>query len=233
MQNKPLLVFIPGTLCTSMMFLALIDNLEYDSVLIDYAQHNSLEAMSNEVLEQLASRPFIPVGFSMGGMVAFELIRRAKEQVQGLILLNSNAHADLPGRKEGREIHLDLAKKNGIKTLIKEVYVPVYFANTTGPKSDIVVQMAEHLGLDVFAAQLNVLAERPDSLEVLASFLRPTLIMGGENDLPCPPEHQKLMANTAVNSELHILPQCGHFAPLEQPQKIARFINQWINKHYG
>jgi pimeloyl-ACP methyl ester carboxylesterase len=233
MQNKPLLVFIPGTLCTSEMFLPIIDNLEYDSVLIDYSQHNSLEAMSNEVLDQVANRPFIPVGFSMGGMVAFELIRRAKEQIQGLILLNSNAHADLPGRKEGRQTHLELAKKSGLKTLIQEVYLPVYFGNTIAPKSDLVVQMAEDLGVDVFAAQLNVLAERPDSLEVLASYLRPTLILGGENDLPCPPEHQKLMADTAVNSELHILPQCGHFAPLEQPQKIARFINQWINKHHG
>ena len=233
MQNKPLLVFIPGTLCTSEMFQPIIDNLEYDSLSIDYAQHNCLQSMSNEVLEQVAGRPFIPVGFSMGGMVAFELIRRARAQIQGLILLNSNAHADLPGRKEGREIHLELAKKNGIKALIQEVYLPVYFANTSGPKNERVVKMAEDLGVDVFAAQLNVLAERPDSLDVLASYTGPSLILGGENDLPCPPEHQKLMADTAMNSELHILPQCGHFAALEQAQKIAQLIKQWVNKHYG
>jgi pimeloyl-ACP methyl ester carboxylesterase len=233
MKNKPLLVCIPGTLCTSEMFLPIIDKLEYDTLSIDYALHNSLQSMSNEVLDQVAGRPFIPVGFSMGGMVAFELIRRARQQVQGLILLGSNAHADLPGRKQGRETHLALAKKNGIKTLTQEVYLPVYFADTSGPKSELVVKMAECLGVDVFEAQLKVLAERPDSLDILASYAGPSLILGGENDLPCPPEHQKVMADTAMNSELHILPQCGHFAALEQAQNIAQLIKQWVNKHYA
>lgn len=233
MQNKPLLVFIPGTLCTSEMFLPIINNLEYDSVLINYNQHNSLEAMSDEVFAMVKNRPFIPVGFSMGGMVAFELIRRAREQTQGLILLNSNAHADLPTRKEGRLKQLELAKKNGIEALIREVYLPVYFGDTTCPESEIVLQMAVTLGLDVFEAQLNVLAERPDSLNVLASFSKPILVMGSENDLPCPPAQQKLMADTANNSELHILAQCGHFALLEQPNKVAAFIDQWIRKNYG
>ena len=92
--------------------------------------------------------------------------------------------------------------------------------------------MAETLGLDVFEAQLKVIAQRPASLDLLEEFAKPTLIIGGENDLPCPPSHQLMMADVAVNSECHILPQCGHFAVLEQPQKIAKLINRWIEKYY-
>jgi pimeloyl-ACP methyl ester carboxylesterase len=168
----------------------------------------------------------------MGGMVAFELIRRANEQISGLILLDSNAHADLPGRQEGRDRHLALAKKTNLTNLMQDVYLPVYFERSECAESQIVLQMAETLGIDVFEAQLKVIAQRPASLDVLEEFAKPTLIIGGENDLPCPPLHQLMMADVAVNSECHILPQCGHFAVLEQPQKIAKLINRWIEKYY-
>lgn len=232
MNNKPLLVFIPGTLCTSQVFKPMVENLEYDSVLIDYKYHDSLQAMSEEVFRLVGDKPIIPVGFSMGGMVAFELIRRVKEQIRGLILLDSNAHADLPGRQEGRERHLALAKKTNLTNLMQEVYLPVYFEKSECAESQIVLQMAETLGIDVFEAQLQVIAQRPASLDVLKEFAKPTLIIGGENDLPCPPLHQLMMADVAVNSECHIIPQCGHFAVLEQPQKIAKLINRWIEKYY-
>ena len=233
MNNKPLLVFIPGTLCTSKMFLPIVDNLEYDSVLIDYKQHDSLQAMSEEVLRLVGDKPFIPVGFSMGGMVAFELIRLVGEKISGLVLLNSNAHADLPGKQAGRDQHLAIAKKTNLTNLMQEVYLPVYFKNTQSSESQVVLKMAETLGVNVFEAQLKVLAQRPSSLGVLGEFIKPTLIVGGENDLPCPPAHQRLMADTALKPELHILPQCGHFSVLEQPQQIAKLINQWVEKYYG
>jgi pimeloyl-ACP methyl ester carboxylesterase len=233
MNDKPLLVFIPGTLCTSQMFLPIVDNLKYDSVLINYKHHDSLQAMSEEVLRVVGGRPFIPVGFSMGGMVAFELIRSVSQQINGLILLNSNAHADLPGRQEGRDRHLAVAKKTNLTNLMQDVYLPVYFENTQSSESQVVLKMAETLGVDVFEAQLKVLAQRPVSLDVLGEFAKPTLIVGAENDLPCPPAHQQLMADTALKPELYILPQCGHFAALEQPQKIAELINQWVEKYYG
>ena len=113
------------------------------------------------------------------------------------------------------------------------MYLPVYFENTDRPESQVVLQMAEVLGVEVFEAQLKVLAKRPSSLDVLAQFAKPSLIIGAENDLPCPPAHQLLMADTALKSVLHIVPQCGHFAVLEQPQKIAELINQWVEKYYA
>jgi pimeloyl-ACP methyl ester carboxylesterase len=237
MSHKPLLVLIPGTLCTSQVFQPIVKHLKYDSVLIDYKHHDSLQAMSDEVLHLVGSKPFIAVGFSMGGMVAFELIRRVSKQISGLILLNSNAHADLPGKQADREQHLALAKETNLTNLMQNVYLPVYFENNENNKnsenveSQVVLQMAETLGIKVFEAQLKVLAQRPDSLGVLGDFAKPTLIISGENDLPCPPTHQLVMADAAATPELHILQHSGHFAVLEQPQKIAKLINQWIKKY--
>lgn len=233
MNNKPLLVFIPGTLCTGEMFLPVLANLLFETKTVEFNKHDNLADMAAEVMRVVGVRPFIPVGFSMGAMVAFELIRINTPQLIGLVLLNSNCHADTPGRKAGRDAHLKIAKSQGIEALIRQEYLPVYFSNPDCPESEIVTQMSAQLGLETFEAQLKVLADRPDSLDVLTNFSKPLLIVGAQNDRPCPPEHQKMMAKAAAQSELYILSECGHFAPLQTPKIIANLIKQWVKKYYA
>lgn len=232
MKVKPTLVFIPGTLCTSTMFQPFINSEHYHSVTIDFLKQSTLLHMCATIKEIVGDSPIIPVGFSMGGMVAFELIRRFPEQIKGLILLNSNCHADIPGRKAGRDDHLILAKKLGLSSLMHSTYLPVYFNKPKCIEADTVVKMAEELGVDALEAQLQVLADRPDSLATLSDFHQPTLIIGAENDTPCPVQHQELMNESAPTSELHIIKNTGHFAPLEQPTQINHIINQWVQKNY-
>jgi pimeloyl-ACP methyl ester carboxylesterase len=233
MKNKPLLVFIPGTLCTSEVFMPLLAALPYETKTIEFTDHDNISDMAAEVMHAVRERSFIAIGFSMGGMIAFELIRMNVTQLAGIVLLNSNCHADLPGRKAGRDAHLEIAQTQGIETLIKQEYLPGYFPNSHGPESELVIKMALQLGVDTFKSQLKVLAERPDSVNILTSFDKPLLIIGAQKDQSCPPEHQRVMARIARQSELHILPDCGHFAPLQAPTSIAHLINQWVNKYYA
>jgi pimeloyl-ACP methyl ester carboxylesterase len=233
MNNKPLLVFIPGTLCTSEMFMPIVSNLPFETKMVEFTHQDNLPDMASEVLKVADGRAFIPVGFSMGGMVAFELLRMQLPQVSGMILLNSNSHADIPGRKMARDIHLAMAQSQGIETLVRQHYLPVYFDQPLCPESETVVKMASQLGVKTFAAQLRVLDERPDSLNVLTNFMKPLLIVGAQNDRPCPPEHQKVMAHAARQSELHILNDCGHFAPLKAPLSIANLVIKWVNTYYA
>ncbi|GAB55994.1 hypothetical protein GPUN_1878 [Glaciecola punicea ACAM 611] len=233
MKSKPLMVFIPGTLCTSEVFTQLLKKLPYETKTIEFNDHDNLNDMAAEVMHAVGERSFIAIGFSMGGMVALELIRMNVKQLAGIVLLNSNCHADLPGRKAGRDAHLEIAKTQGIETLIKQEYLPLYFSNSNGPESEVVVKMAAQLGADTLKSQLKVLAERPDSLSILTNFSKPLLIVGAQNDQSCPPEHQQVMARIARQSELHILPDCGHFALLQAPTCIAHLINQWVNKYYA
>lgn len=232
MKNKPLLIFIPGTLCTGEMFMHILTQLPFETKTLDLTHQDNLPDMARAIMQLADGRSFIPVGFSMGGMVAFELLRMQLPQIVGMVLLNSNCHADLPGRKAGRDAHLAIAQSHGIETLIRQIYLPVYFDEPHCTQSEIVVDMAVKLGVQTFVSQLKVLDERPDSLDVLKRFSEPLLIVGAQNDRPCPPEHQKVMANAAKKSELHILDNCGHFAPLETPASIANIITKWVNKYY-
>ncbi|QDP01008.1 alpha/beta fold hydrolase [Thalassotalea sp. PS06] len=233
MNPKPLLVFLPGTLCTGAIFSAYSNHSQYDSLIIEFSHEASLDEMANTVLSQVGDRAFIPVGFSMGGMVAFELIRQRPAQINGLILLNSNCLADSPERSNGRQHQLQLARDKGLQSLFQDIMLPVYFANPECEHAKLVVEMASALGIATFEAQLNVLAQRPDSLSVLSHFQKPSLVIGSEHDLPCPPEHQQVMASALPQGELHILNHCGHFALLEQADAIKNLINNWMARHYG
>lgn len=223
---------MPGTLCTTDMFQALLTSDHYHSKVIDLTTQASLAETSELMKCKLSNTPVILVGFSMGGMLAFDFIRRYPKQVIGLCLLNSNCHADLPGRKAPREQHFILAEQQGITTLMQEVYLSLYFSKPDNPFASQVVTMAEQIGIDGFKAQLNILSNRPDSQQTLNEFSSPTLIIGGEHDLPCPVSHQEYMAEQCSNSELHIIKNAGHFAPLEQSDQVKTLIEHWVIKHY-
>lgn len=231
-EVKPTLVFLPGTLCTSGMFQSLLSSDYYQSEFIDLTEQVSLAETSELIKQKVANAPIILVGFSMGGMLAFDFIRRYPKQVIGLCLLNSNCHADLPGRKAGREQHFLLAQQQGIAKLMHDIYLPLYFSKPNNPFVSQIVAMAEQIGITGFKAQLNILSNRPDSQQTLNAFSPPILIIGGEDDLLCPVPHQEYMAEQCSNSELHIIRNAGHFAPLEQSEQVKTLIEHWVIKHY-
>ncbi len=89
MNNKPLLVCIPGTLCTSDVFMPMLVDFPFEAKIVEFNQHDNLSDMAAEVMRIAGDSPFIPVGFSMGGMVAFELIRMNVPQLAGMVVINS------------------------------------------------------------------------------------------------------------------------------------------------
>ena len=87
--------------------------------------------------------------------------------------------------------------------------------------------MANELGAECFAAQAMAIEDRPDSLSVLQRLKIDLLIIGGKQDKVCPEQHQITMHNAIANSRLVILEQCGHFSPIEQPEKVSTLLAQW------
>ena len=79
---KKTLVLLPGLLNTRRLFQHQIEGLSdiADCVVPELWHHNSLGAMAESVLEA-APPTFALAGFSMGGYVAFEVLRRARDRV--------------------------------------------------------------------------------------------------------------------------------------------------------
>ena len=141
-------------------------------------------AMARDVLD-LAPDRFVLVGMSMGGYVAFEILRMARERVSHLMLVNTRATADDPVMRRRR---LLLARLSGVNlpfrgvndAMLDDTLHPDHRHNRelVGLLSD----MAEDLGEDVFKRQIIAVANRPDSMALLPELDIPCTVMVGEAD---------------------------------------------------
>ncbi|MBU3020694.1 alpha/beta fold hydrolase [Aestuariibacter sp. A3R04] len=218
------LLFIPGTLCNSAVFsdqITTLTNAGHHCVTLAYDLHNNLSDIAEHALSLIAPHEqFNICAFSMGGMVAFELLTRVPQRIDRIALLDSNAHADKPQGRTVRNEHLSYAIEHGLDTLIYDYFSSVYLRSPNDKLMNLIAQMAKDTGIARYKAQLEILATRPDSSELLANCAHPMLIMGGCDDVLCPPSEQQRMHQLAANSELVLIEKAGHFAMLEQSDKV-------------
>lgn len=227
----PPIYFLPGTLCNENTFTAQNEYLSAKDIrchTVDYGLSNTLESMSNTVLECMQHSPGILVAFSMGGMVAFEMLRSAPALVQGLVLISTNAHADSKDKAQLRQTHVQQAQNEGLAELISDTYMPNYLFTENADLQQRILNMALQLGANTFAAQAEVLAARPNSSASLKQITCPTLIVAGNNDVLCPPSEQQRMHKLIPHSELILIDDCGHFCTLEHAQKVNEAISEAI-----
>jgi pimeloyl-ACP methyl ester carboxylesterase len=108
------LVLCPGLLTDAGLWSHQIATLHdvVQPIVPDLSGSADLKVLAASVLEQAPER-FALAGLSMGGYVAFEILRQAPERVLRLALLNTNARPDAPEARERRLELIDIAKRGG------------------------------------------------------------------------------------------------------------------------
>lgn len=184
---------------------------------------DDVRAMARDVLEQAPDR-FALVGMSMGGYVAFEILRMARERVSHLMLVNTRATEDDPLMRRRR---LLLARLSGVSlpfrgindAMLDDMLHPDHRHNRelVGLLSD----MAEDLGEDVFKRQITAVANRPDSMALLPELDMPCTVMVGEANRVISPASHHDMAARIPGARMIEVAGAGHYVPLEQPDILA------------
>jgi 3-oxoadipate enol-lactonase len=64
----------------------------------------------------------------------------------------------------------------------------------------------------------------------LPQITAPTTVLLGELDRLGSPESLERIARKIPGARIEILPGCGHLAPLEAPQAVARAINELASR---
>ena len=196
----------------------------------DFTSQDSIAAMAASVLEAMPER-FALCGLSMGGYVAFEIMRQAPERVERLALLDTQARQDPPEIRQRRRDMMQLVEKGEFKGVTQRLLPQlVHPDRVKAPEvGGVVLGMAARVGKVAFLRQQTAILGRADSLPTLAQISCPTLVLCGEHDLLTPPERHLEMAAGIADARLVKLPDCGHLPPLERPEDTTAALLQWLS----
>lgn len=226
------ILLLPGNMCDARLWSGLRG---LDIRYADLSRDDSIEGMASRMLAE-HPRPLLPIGFSMGGIVALEMARQAPDRIKGLILSDTNAGADFPDRAAMRPVQQQRVRGGALAEIISDELKPAYLAaQNRGDEAlkSLLFDMAMELGDDVFIRQSEALRTRGDLGPVLDSFAGPILFLCGAEDALCPPALHETMAARCRDAEVHIIDGAGHILPLEQPDKFKAAIDGWLTQQFG
>jgi pimeloyl-ACP methyl ester carboxylesterase len=232
MPDRSPLLLLPGLLCDAALWQNQINALKTiaDCIVPDTTRHDSIAAIARDVLEA-APPQFALAGLSMGGYVAFEIMRQAPQRVTKLAIFDSSARADTPEQQERRRLLLAMSRAGQFKgvtpRLLPLLVHPERLQDTA--LTNVIMEMAERVGRDAFHNQQTAILNRADSRTLLKDIRCPALVAGGRQDAITPPELLEEIAAGIAASRLEIIENCGHLSALERPEAVNSLLRQWLS----
>jgi len=225
------LVLIPGLLCDQQLWRHQCKNLNdiVDITIADTLRDESIHSMAARILED-APDQFALAGLSMGGYVAQEIMRQAPERVDKLALLDTSARADSEEQVERRKGLIRLTKMGRFKGVTPRLLPLLIHPNFLDDEdiTSTIMNMAANVGQEVFVQQQTAILNRIDSRDDLVDINVDTLIICGRQDELTPVVLMQEMADNIRKSNFHIIENCGHLSPLEQPEIVTSLMRDWL-----
>ena len=225
------LVLVPGLNCSARLYAEQIPALwRFGPVVVaDHTRDDSIAAIARRILA--AAPPlFALAGLSMGGYIAFEIMRRAPQRVAKLALMDTGARPETAEQTARREAPMALARADNLIQVADDSFV--FFVHpdrhTDVALRDAVRAMAEDVGAPAYLRQQQAIMARPDSRPGLSAIACPTLILVGAQDRGTPPELAQEIAAGIADSRLVVVPDCGHLSTIERPQAVTKALVEWM-----
>lgn len=230
-MTAPLLL-LPGLLCDAAVWAPLA----LDGTVVNYGRADALTTMAQLALAAAPPGPLAVAGHSMGGRVAFEMLRLAPERIERLALLDTGCHPLPPGEagekeRAGRHALRDLAQRDGMRAMARQWALGmVHPSRVDTPLFDAVLDMLERHDVATFEAQIHALLMRPDATPLLAQVRCPTLLLTGAQDSWSSPAQHRAMHEAIADSQLVVVPDCGHMSTMEDPAAVRAALVGWLQR---
>ncbi len=175
------------------------------------------------VADAIDAPRFHLVGCSLGGVVAFELWRRAPERIRSLTLVGS--YARYP---DGRTY------ADGIIRAVREAGSMEAFARARAPRlglpperlEETIAQMAcKSVACYIAATEATWTA---DHRALLPAITVPVLVIVGEHDTVAPLPLAEEIARAVPGARLEVLPGAGHVANADRPEEFNAMLRAFL-----
>jgi len=231
MDNSMPILLVPGLVSSSRIYGPVVPDLwRFGPVTVaNHIRDGHMALIARRILAEAPPR-FALAGHSMGGYIAFEIMRQAPERVARLALLNTQARPDTPEATARRRGMMARAKGGEYRAVLDELFSGFVHPSRREDASlrQLVHDMGGDVGVEGFVRQQEAIISRPDSRPILAAIRCPTLVLSGDEDNTIPNALSVEMANNLHNAKLVILPNCGHLPQVEQPEATADALADWL-----
>jgi pimeloyl-ACP methyl ester carboxylesterase len=225
------IVLVPGLLVTARLYAEQIPALwrQGPVTVADHTRDDSMAAIARRILADAPPR-FALAGLSMGGYVAFEIVRQAPERVARLALLSTSARPDPPEITERRRRQIALAQEGRFGDLA-DMQFPLLVHRSRLDDEDLqtlVRLMADETGAEAFVREQTAIIGRADSRPDLAQIACPTLVVVGDGDELIAPENSVEIADGIPGARLVTVAESGHLSTLERPAQVTASLTEWL-----
>lgn len=231
MTEKIPLILLPGLLTDASLWRHQTETLSDIAAMsvADLTGDDQLGPMASRILAA-APETFALAGLSMGGYLAFEIMRQAPERVRRLALLDTSPLADSVEQTARRRGLIDLARTGDFKGVTQRLLPLLIHPDRIrdAALSRTIMEMAGHIGRDAFVRQQTAIMNRPDSRHDLGLIHCPTLVLCGRQDGLTPLSVHADMAAAIPHAALVVIEDCGHLAPLERPNAVSAVLRYWL-----
>jgi 3-oxoadipate enol-lactonase len=179
------------------------------------------------LLGQIAPGPVVPVGFSLGGLIAQEFAYRYPERVRALVLCATGGRIASPDVWQQRRAQ---ATEGGLAA-IAEGAMERWFSREFREREPHQVRGYRRLllgsDLSCYLAAVGVLAGA-DLRARAAQLAMPALLVAASADVATPPDGMRELGAQLRGSRLEVLQGSGHLLGVEQPAALADSIARFL-----
>jgi pimeloyl-ACP methyl ester carboxylesterase len=234
MVSGPVLVALPGTMCTPAVFgplaRALAGEVTIDPVSwLTQSGPWDISTVAERVADHISQRwksPVLVCGHSTGGAIALQLAIRHLDMVEGLVLVDTGAHmrghGDVDATLErirtgwGEEVRAAVLDRSFLVPLAPEVRAEFLAWAAT------VDQQAVY---DVLASQRDL-----DLTAELGRLTQPAIVVHGQHDRARPPEQGRELAASLPDAEFRLVEEAGHTPVYETPDAVAAAVRDVLER---
>jgi 3-oxoadipate enol-lactonase len=173
------------------------------------------------------------VGWSLGGMISILFSINKPNRTEALALVGSTARLQQNAIEIFKQ-RAELARTIGMRSLIEKTFqasLEAFAPSSRRDRPEVINtyrSMLESYDGNSYAAACEAVNE-VDLREKLKEVKLPCLIIVGKYDPRTPMLDAEMMCKAIPGAIMKILPDCGHFYPLEQPERLSYEIQSFLD----
>ncbi|MFW6228546.1 MAG: alpha/beta fold hydrolase [Alkalispirochaeta sp.] len=168
-------------------------------------------AALREALREAGVTRAAVVGYSLGGWRALDLALSGDLEVRCVYLLSTFTASPSQELRERYRAYAELARSPAdLRDAVRDLYLPPAYAAAHPDVHEEVTEWVNAIPRDVFARELDAVAELPDLKPRLPSITVPVVARVGALDIAAPAEWSRAIVEAVPHGRLEVVEGCGH-----------------------